>query len=459
MPERVDTCVRSIQNENEAMDESTARAICTKMENEGKLEAYLNEHLADPPEGPALAMHALQEPGRITREERGDDTVVYKDIMLIAPGVWKDAASGEPIYYSPRGLKNAVQNVTARKFNFLHERQDELWEVGHFENEYADEDGRIFADVVLNTGKTAGQLADEALEAALQTGGNRGVEGPSIEIMGNRYEFDLEKGVREVVDGEINGAGLVGIGITPGPASKSAAFGQQTAERGVALADGDVPERILTLTSGQQDYTASTVAEGDDSSPPPKVFEMAQGLLQDGSMDKREVADIVADTWESLSADDVLEVLEDASASEDEDDEDEDDQQQDAATDDEDDDGEDESPETDEGEDDDGDEGQDLAGQVMQAIEQLEADVNERLSSLKAELEQLQNENQDLAESEAIQELQERISTLEDRTQEPQSLADGGTNGDGSPPEGDELNDLLLQETDPKQPEVSVRRV
>lgn len=458
MPERVDACVRSIQDENPDMDESTARAICNKMENEGKLEEYLDEHLAEPPEGPALAMHALQEPGRIERVEEGDDTVRYKDIMLIAPGVWKDAASGEPIYYSPRGLKNAVQNVTARKFNFLHERQDELWEVGHFENEYADEEGRIFADVVLDTSKTAGQLADEALEAALQTGGNQGVEGPSIEIMGNRYEFDLEKGVREVVDGEINGAGLVGIGLTPGPASKTAAFDQQVGERGVALADGDVPERILTLTSGQQASNASTVPEGDDSGPPPKVFEMAQGLLQDGSMDKREVADIVADTWEGLSVDDVLEVLEDASASED----DEDDQQQDAATDDEDEDGdedEDETPEPEEGDDDEDDEEQDLAGQVMQAIEQLEADMNERISSLKAELEQLQNENQDLAEADSIQELQERISTLEDQTQEPQSLADGGTNGDGSPDEGDELNDLLLQETDPKQPEVSVRDV
>jgi hypothetical protein len=105
------------------------------------------------------------------------------------------------------------------------------------------EDGSLYVDVELDTTTAAGQYADEALAAALESKGREGFGGPSVEIPpdGLRLEPDGPNGVPQTKDGKINGLGFV-----KQPASKTTAFERQTRERQVALASGETDKaRVL----------------------------------------------------------------------------------------------------------------------------------------------------------------------------------------------------------------------
>ncbi len=386
----------------------------------------------------ALAIHELQEPGRIERVEQGNGRVRFKDLMLLSPGIWTDAASRQAIYYGPKGIKSAAENITENRVNFLHEREDETWMVGEFDPDtvYVDDKGRLFADVIIDTTKAAGQLADEALTKALETNGTQGIEGPSVEIRGLDYEWNEDKGAKEIIEAELNGLALVGVGISPGPASETASFAHQTRERAVALAEGDGPTpRILRLNMSDRAPDGETVPGTDEPTMPDEAHKLANRLLAD--MDKREVADIVADTWDGLSVDDVLEILDDAQEAiapdeaepeeapddegeadmgEDEDEEDEADLEQDE-------DEEDEPPEA------------TMATELRELIQALREDLEQRLADLEAQLADLDDQ---AATTEALSDVDQRLAKLENEPKDPKSLADHN---------GDKPMDLNLAES------------
>lgn len=203
-----------------------------------------------------ITLAELQDPGAIERVEESG-TVRYTNILLLAPGIWGDAGSGRHILYSPEGIENSADNWEDDTVNLFHERENEVTDVGRVDTEsvYLGEDtGGLYADVVLHMDNPASEFADEALQNALETDGREGIQGPSVELRGEEYRFNESEGVHELVEGTFNGLGLVGLGVSPGPGSKDAAFAEQTRNRAVALA-GTEHADVLTL---QNNVTMNT---------------------------------------------------------------------------------------------------------------------------------------------------------------------------------------------------------
>ena len=192
--------------------------------------------------------------GPITREEQSDGTVAYKDMALIDHGVWTDAGSGEPTEYDPAELEVVDDNV----LNIAHDADNEVSAVGHIEaDSYYAEDGTGYANIVLDMDSPASEYADENLQAALESNGQVGFGGPSIEIPAGAYDLEEgEEGYPKLVNGEIHGAGLV-----MDPASKSTSFARQTAERGVALSTGEGSNSVWLKDDAMSDKTLQDVEE------------------------------------------------------------------------------------------------------------------------------------------------------------------------------------------------------
>lgn len=233
----VKECAESVFEDNPDMTKSQAFAVCQDMENEGQLSEPAHVALAE-----------QRNPGDIERVEESDGTVRYRNIELLAPGVWGDAASQRQFLYSERTTETLADNIVETTVNLFHEQENETTEVGDLDKSsvyVGDADGGLFGDIVLSMDNAASQFADEALQDALATEGEKGLKGPSVEIARPDHQFNAEAGVPEVVDGVITGVGLVGLGVSLGPGSKDVAFDKQTANRAVALAaDGD-PDILL----------------------------------------------------------------------------------------------------------------------------------------------------------------------------------------------------------------------
>lgn len=444
MPVEVDECVQSIMTDNPDMSEDTAHAICQDMKNRGVLADYLEAA----PEGSALAIHTLEEPGTITRTEEGDDRVRYEDVMLLSPGVWTDAASQQPIHYSERGIRNSHTNWEDTTLNFLHEQEDEIWQIGEVDDEsaYVDDEGRLFADLVLDTSKASGELADEALETALETGGKQGIEGPSVEITGHDYEFDRDAGVKELVEGTFRGAALVGVGISPGPASKTASFEHQTDERAVALQSSDGELRILRLNNAGEESGVSTVP--DDV--PTEAAEWTH-RLQESDVTKQEIADIVADAYEGLDPATVLSILDDAQEEMGDDDEDE----EELETHPDDEEEEDEEDMADNDEEDDEDEEEDEVNIDLTTLQDRLEALSERITKLEDAL----PDEEILASNEDLEDIEARIQNLEDMEEDPDSLAEGADPDSQSHSSNTDTASvsMLGEEFDPVSKSITVR--
>jgi uncharacterized protein YoxC len=215
------------------------------------------------------AVHNLaevQDPDAIERVTQSDGSVRYTDILLLAPGVWGDAGSGQHIFYSPRGIENSADNWTDTTVNLFHERDNEVTDVGDVDEGavYLDDECNLYGDIVLHRDNPASEFADEALQNALDTNGREGLQGPSVELQGDRYRYNESRDVRELLEGTFNGLGLVGLGVSPGPASEDAAFAEQTRERAVALASDESPAVVTPQPTAQimhRDHIVSQLAE------------------------------------------------------------------------------------------------------------------------------------------------------------------------------------------------------
>ena len=217
----------------------------------------------------------------IEREELGESEVVYRNVKVLESGRWTDSGSGEEIWYSPEGLKN-LEVRDDNHINIMHDSGNDVSTVGEMENARA-ESGELYADLRLDTSSAAGEYADENLQQALETNGQQGFGGPSVEIdaEGQTVEHNAKMGVKELKEGFISGLGLV-----KSPASKPVHFARQTAERGVALSEGANTYRLEAeqIDMADIDVIRDTMAEAgvdveemDDEA----VMDMAESLHGD----------------------------------------------------------------------------------------------------------------------------------------------------------------------------------
>lgn len=231
--------------------------------------------------------------GPIEREELSGTRVKYTNVALLDRGVWTDAGSGQPTEYDPAELSvepNAPVNI-------MHDSESEASEAGHIDAEsWTVEGGTGYADVVLDLDTTAGQYADETLQETLESGGEVGFGGPSIEIPAQGYDLEeTGQGYPKLVDGSIEGMGFV-----RDPASKSTSFSRQTAERGVAMSadsqnpmvytpKGDAMSDELDLEALREQYNLSDDVDKDTIK---ELLEAGAMSLEDGEEDEEEEEDM-----------------------------------------------------------------------------------------------------------------------------------------------------------------------
>lgn len=272
MPEEIDNCVQSILDDNPDMDKSTAFAICQDMQNRGVLADY-NEA------GETKSMRSLaefREAGDIQRVEDGN-TVVYKRVMLLSPGVWTDAGSEMTVDYSADGIRASAENFVdlesvqaaipdwqrlnneqraqalanagddvladAIPLNFLHGPSmydaESLDDIGSIPTDsiIVDDSGRLYGDLHLSTdtaqGETAIDLMDEVLEAAQDPNAKTPPVGPSVEIPADRVD-ETDDAMLELQE-----AWISGVGIVFNPASRPVELGTQAQSRAIAMSAAD----------------------------------------------------------------------------------------------------------------------------------------------------------------------------------------------------------------------------
>jgi len=337
--------------------------------------------------------------GKIERVEEGDNQVRYKNLKIISRGVWTDSASKTPTLYDPAELDVAERNLV----NVLHDSASDSSQAGEIDPQsYYVEGTDGYADVVLDTDTPGGQFADASLQESLESNGQTGFKGPSIELRENDFELeDVEgKDYQKVVNGEISGLGLVGMGNSPaqGPAAKDTNFARQTQERAVAMSG----------PNAKAFYRQETVMEPDTIA----------AALSEAGIDTDDLSD---DQLRTLGS----KILEDYEDKEDDEDEEM---------------AEGEDMEDDEAEDEDD---MDMADnmdpeEMMSAIQALrervaemedmmaadgEDDEDEEMEEMSEELAETKSELSELKDEK--KELAERVKTLEDEPKDSKSLADG----------------------------------
>lgn len=348
----------------------------------------------------------------IKREELGEGKVAYRNLKLLTSGVWTDAGSQETVWYSPEGIRN-LEVTDDNAVNIMHDVDNDVSTIGEIEaGSLEEEGGSLFGDVIIDTSTAAGEYADENMQKSLETNGTKGFGGPSVEIdaEGQKIEFNESKGLPELKAGRLSGLGLV-----KNPASKPVSFARQTANRGVALADGDNAKGLYL----QRDSMNAKAVKN---------------ALENNGIDAAELSDDqLSSIAESLLEDD-----------EDKDEEEEEEEMEDGEEEEEmPDEGEKEETESEESDD---EEETEMEGEEIQVIQEQIDDLWSAVEEMKEAMmseselsEELESAKEELADADTVQELSEakeeldkRLSELEDEPEKPKTLSDGD-NGDWDP--------------------------
>jgi hypothetical protein len=327
----------------------------------------------------------------IEREELNENEVVYRNVKILQAGTWTDSNSRETIWYSPRGLSN-MELTGDNVVNIMHDADNEVSAVGEMRNLRSEGDS-LYADIVIDTESNAGGYADENMMQTLESEGATGFGGPSVEIPpdGQEIEVNAERGMKELTKGKISGLGLV-----MNPASKPVSFARQTAERGVALSDGEQTTMYL---------------EGDRSLM--DMENIRETLEEHGvdteNMDDEELKGMAETLYEELMGDMEGEDMGDYEGDEEEDEE--------------------MDMEDDEDMEDEDEDGMDMESKIQSLEERLQ-NVEDMTESMMAQ-EDLEEAREELADDETVQELRDakediekRLEALEQEPEEPKSLAD-----------------------------------
>jgi len=207
----------------------------------------------------------------LERSVISDDTVAYKHMKLLAPGIWTDAGSKQAAYYSPEGIANLQATYDESEYdgppvNIMHDVDMQSGEAnepsiaGYVEPSSLDidDDNNLYGDIILDTSTAAGAYADENLQSALESEGRFGFGGPSVEIpaRGLVEEFDEKRGMPKIKAGLLSGLGLV-----MNPASKSVSFAREVARRGALLSGEDTKSFYLARTLMDPDAMRETLEQ------------------------------------------------------------------------------------------------------------------------------------------------------------------------------------------------------
>jgi hypothetical protein len=326
LPAEVKERAEAIKENNPDMDKSTAIAIARDQLNlaadddcpDGQTRVGGecvpipdSEHVDAPPSILSSPQHLTlksldTEP--IERVQEGDNTVRYKSLKLLSPGVWADAGSETATYYPPDGIAALEPDYDESEHdgppvNIMHDLDMDSFEAhepsvaGHIDPESldTDDDGNLFGDVVFDTSKGAGQFADENLQSTLENEGTVGFGGPSVEIpaRGLQQSHDQQRDMPRV-----DGGLLTGVAMVMDPASKSVNFAKEAARRPIAMSDSSTNAKVLT----QQDNRMRT-----------KLLEgIAENLTLEDADEVRETLDMFGfDGLDEMTDDEVMDMAED----------------------------------------------------------------------------------------------------------------------------------------------------
>lgn len=259
-----------------------------------------------------VALAEFRNPGRIQRVEE-DGGVRYKNICLLAPGIWTDAGSRQTIEYAGEAIRESADDWIDTQVNLLHgpalHNAEVLGEIGEVRPNslVVDDEDRLFGDVYLHEESPASELAvelmDEVLEAAEDPSKETPPVGPSVEIAEDETRFDEERGLEVMTE-----MTFAGLGIVFGPASKPVEMEQQVRERAVAMSEegeseGDVA-MIRTIDDGEDDGATQSLKTG---ARPGRLMaderEQLERLLEDLEETKTELEEL-------LQSDDALAMVE-----------------------------------------------------------------------------------------------------------------------------------------------------
>jgi len=265
--------------------------------------------------------------------------------------------------------------------------------------------------VVLHMNNAASKYADENLQAALESGGKVGFGGPSVEIPAEGQELERNGDVLELVQGKVDGAGLV-----MQPASKTVDFQNQTAEKGVALsAESDELARKTKGVYLQEPAMSERELQMD--------AEECRETLEEYGMDTSDMDDEEVVSMAEGLHDELMGMMDGEMEDYEEDDEEEDEMDME--------DGEDEEEEDTEMQEDDD------MGEGMAYIEEEIADLWDKLrkiedammddSEMSARLSELK---ESVADAETVEELQADLEEMDKQLSQGRTLADNGVSGE-----------------------------
>lgn len=270
--EAVKACAESVMRDNPDMDKSQAFQVCQAMEDEGQLQAPEEPELAapDPPAHRFLQADFSGLPA-VRRTQENDD-VRYENLVLIGAGEWTDA-TGHTEYYTERALKKIADDpdgmVEDTSVNVNHEYQDQLLQVGHIDRDSITyQNGLLLGDLVIYGDKQAGQDTIADMDRALESDGEHGAGGFSIQIPNGGFtrRYNAERGMYELTEFKLAGGGVVTEGAS-GPAN----LDEQLPNRAVALsAEGDdAAVRVLgpgdTTKAAMRQHTGMETVESIDA--------------------------------------------------------------------------------------------------------------------------------------------------------------------------------------------------
>ncbi|AFH21720.1 hypothetical protein OSG_eHP8_00010 [environmental Halophage eHP-8] len=354
----------------------------------------------------------------IKREAEASDTVRYANLRLLTEGVWTDQKSKTPTLYPEDGIANIEAEYPAEydgpPVNVMHDvaQDGEVHEpshAGHIDpNSLTYQDGALMGDVILDTSVAAGEYADQNLQSALESNGQVGFGGPSVELDLDPQQH-IQNSEHPRAEKEINGGYLTGLGLVMDPADKNVAFAQETRERAVAMGDSQ---------TDKAHYVKVSLMEPD----------AMRDVLDEYGLDIDEMTDDeVLDMAESLH-DDLMSEM-DMGDYEDDDEEEEPEM----------------STHGDEMEEEEEEEDMEMMDEgVIDMIQEEMDDLWASVDMLKEQMmdeeemsEALADAKQDLADADTVEEIETRLRELEEEPTDPKTLADGSDSDDSGWAEAD----------------------